>query len=123
MARSFSTPSRSSQDNIYAALRAIDLENLGENTYEYGVQSTPMKQGTSLLIPHASPSIPYASPSNPYASPSIPYASPRNLYTSPSIPFSSPPNLYASPSIPYASPLWNRSLQTPTHDRSTSGIV
>ena len=26
----------------------------------------------------------------------------------------------ASPSIPYASPLWNKSLQTPTHDRPTS---
>jgi hypothetical protein len=49
-----------------------------------------------------SPSIPYASPSIPYASPSIPYA---------------------SPSIPYASPSWNRSLQTPTHGQSTTGMI
>ncbi|CAF4232257.1 unnamed protein product, partial [Rotaria sp. Silwood2] len=74
--RSFNTPTRLSQDNIYAALRTIDLAGLGENTYEYGIRSTLMKQQSSSSNPYGSPSIPYASPSNPYASPSIPYASP-----------------------------------------------
>lgn len=59
----------------------MDLTDLRENTYEYGIQSTPIKN-------QSSPSIPYA-----------------------------------SPSIPYTSPSWNRSLQTPIHDRSTSGTV
>ncbi|CAF4934367.1 unnamed protein product, partial [Rotaria sp. Silwood2] len=67
--RSFNTPTRLSEDNIYAALRTIDLTGLGENTHEYGIRSTPMKQ-------------------------------------------------QSSPSIPYTSPSWNRSLQTPTRDRS-----
>ena len=100
--RSFNTPTRLTQDNMYAALRTIDLTGSTENIYKSPFLSTPMKQ-------QFSPSIPYASPSNPYASPSIPYASP-------SIP-------YASPSIPYDSPSSNKSLQTPTHGRSTSGTV
>jgi hypothetical protein len=93
--RSFNTPTRLSEDNIYAALRTIDLASLAENTNESNFLSTPMKQ-------QRSPSIPYNSPSIPYASPSIPYR---------------------SPSIPYASPSWNRPLQTPTHDRSIAGTI
>ncbi len=90
-------------------MRTIDLAGLEENTYQYDIQSTPRKEKRS-------PSIPYASPRNPFASPSIPYASP-------SIPYASPRNLFASSSIPYASPSSNRSLQTPTHERSTSGMI
>ena len=93
--RSFNTPTRLSQDNIYAALRTIDLTSSAENMYETPLLSTPMKQKFS-------PSIPYSSPSFPYSSPSIPYA---------------------SPSIAYTSPSSNKSLQTPTHNRSTSGTV
>ncbi|CAF4499574.1 unnamed protein product [Rotaria sp. Silwood2] len=77
---SFNTPTRLSQDNIYAALRTIDLTGLAQNINKSPVWSTPIKQ-------QLSPSIPYA-----------------------------------SPSIPYASPLLNKSLRTPTHDRSTSII-
>ena len=106
---SFNTPTRLSEDNIYGALRTMDLRNFGENTYEYGIQSTPMKGQSSPSIPYGSPSIPYRSPSFPYGSPSIPYRSP-------SIP-------YRSPSIPYASPSWHRALQTPVHDRPTHGRV
>ncbi|CAF4618095.1 unnamed protein product [Rotaria sp. Silwood1] len=76
--RLFDTPPRLSQDNIYAALRTIDLTGLAENINKSPVWSTPIKQ-------QLSPSIPYA-----------------------------------SPSIPDASPLWNKSVQTPTHDRPTS---
>ncbi|CAF4079882.1 unnamed protein product, partial [Rotaria sordida] len=76
--RLFNTPPRLSQDNIYAALRTIDLTGLAENINKSPVWPTPNKQ-------QLSPSIPYA-----------------------------------SPSIPYGSSLWNKSLQTPTHDRPTS---
>jgi len=34
--------------------------------------------------------------------------------------WSTPIKQQLSPSISYASPLWNKSLQTPTHDRPTS---
>ncbi len=95
MPRSFNTPTRLTQDNIYTALRTIDLTSLAENTHESHALSTPMKQ-------QRSPSIPYNSPSISYGSPSIPYA---------------------SPSIPYASPSWNRALQTPTHGRSIPGTI
>ncbi|CAF4692007.1 unnamed protein product, partial [Rotaria sp. Silwood2] len=78
--RSFDTPPRLSQDNIYAALRTIDLTGLAENINKSPVWSTPIKQ-------QLSPSIPYA-----------------------------------SPSISSSSSLWNKSLQTPTHDRPTSII-
>ncbi|CAF4698555.1 unnamed protein product [Rotaria sp. Silwood2] len=54
--RSFNTPTRLSEDNIYAALRTIDLTGLGENTNEYGIRSTPMKQQSSPSIPYSSPS-------------------------------------------------------------------
>ena len=95
MPRTFNTPTRLSEDNIYNSLRTIDLTSLSETTHESQFLSTPMKQ-------QRSPSIPYNSPSIPYRSPSIPYA---------------------SPSIPYASPSWNRSLETPTHGRSTAGTI
>ncbi|CAF4353206.1 unnamed protein product, partial [Adineta steineri] len=68
--RSFNTPTRLSSDNIYAALRTIDLAGLEENTNENGIRLTPMKD-------QSSPSIPYASPPNLRGSPSIPYASPQ----------------------------------------------
>ncbi|CAF3882860.1 unnamed protein product [Adineta steineri] len=132
--RSFNSPTQLSRDNIYAALRTIDLVGLEENTNEYGIQSTPMKEQSSPSIPyasppnlHGSPSIPYASPPNLHGSPSIPYASPPNLHGSPSIPYaspsnlhSSPSNLHASPSTSYGSSPRNTSLQTPTHGRSKS---
>ena len=73
-ARPFNTPTRLSQDNIYAALRTIDLTGLEENAYEHGVQSTPRKE-------------------------------------------------QRSPSISYASSSWDRSVQTPTHDRPTPGTI
>ncbi|CAF1089809.1 unnamed protein product [Rotaria sordida] len=68
--RSFNTPTRLSQDNIYTALRTIDLTGFAENTDKFPILSTPTKQHQS------SPSIPYRSPSIPYRSPSIPYRSP-----------------------------------------------
>ncbi|CAF4052892.1 unnamed protein product [Adineta steineri] len=68
--RSVNTPTRLSSDNIYAALRTIDLAGLEENTNEDGIRLTPMKD-------QSSPSIPYASPPNLRGSPSIPYASPQ----------------------------------------------
>ena len=83
-------------------MRTVDLAGLEENTYQYGIQSTPRKE-------QRSPSIPYASPRNPFASPSIPFASPRNHF--------------ASPSIPYASPSRDRLLQTPTREPPTSGMI
>ncbi|CAF1539874.1 unnamed protein product, partial [Rotaria sp. Silwood1] len=62
MTRTFNTPPRLSQDNIYAALRTIDLTGLGENINKSPVWSTPIKQQLSSSTPYASPSIPYASP-------------------------------------------------------------
>ncbi|CAF4151243.1 unnamed protein product [Adineta steineri] len=58
---SFNTPTQLSRDNIYTALRTIDLAGLEENTNEHGIQSTPTKE-------RSSPSIPYASPPNLHAS-------------------------------------------------------
>ena len=37
--------------------------------------------------------------------------------------WSTPEKQELSPSIPYVSPLWTRSLQTPTHDQSTTGMI
>ncbi|CAF4371781.1 unnamed protein product, partial [Adineta steineri] len=90
--RSFNTPTQLSRDNIYTALRTIDLAGLEENTNEHGIQSTPTKERSS---------------------PSIPYASPPNLY-------GSPPNLHGSPSTSNGSSSRHTSLQTPTHCRSKS---
>ncbi|CAF4056324.1 unnamed protein product [Rotaria sp. Silwood2] len=59
--RSFDTPPRLSQDNIYAALRTIDLTGLAENINKSPVWSTPIKQQLSPSIPCASPSVPYGS--------------------------------------------------------------
>ena len=71
----FNSPARLSDDNIYAALRTIDLSNLGENRPLSSVLSTPTKQQQFL------PSTPDRSPSIPYRSPSIPYRSPlRNRF-------------------------------------------
>ena len=87
--RLFNSPPRLSQDNIYAALRTIDLTDSDENTHDYDIiQSTPKKNQYFTSVSNTPSSI-----------------------------------TRGSPSIPYASPLWNRSLQTPTHDRSTSGTV
>jgi hypothetical protein len=55
--RSFDTPSRISQDNIYAALRTIDLTGFGENVCQSPVWATPRKQQFSPSISYASPSI------------------------------------------------------------------
>ncbi|CAF4135694.1 unnamed protein product, partial [Adineta steineri] len=68
--RSFNTPTQLSSDNIYAALRTIDLAGLEENTNENDIRLTPIKD-------QSSPSIPYASLPNLRGSPSIPYASPQ----------------------------------------------
>ncbi|CAF3216892.1 unnamed protein product [Rotaria sp. Silwood2] len=54
--RSFNTPTRLSQDNIYTALRTIDLTGFAENTDKFPIPSTPAKQYQS------SPSISYRSP-------------------------------------------------------------
>ncbi|CAF4308423.1 unnamed protein product [Rotaria sp. Silwood2] len=54
--RSFNTPTRLSQDNIYTALRTIDLTGFAENTDKFPIPSTPAKQHQS------SPSISYRSP-------------------------------------------------------------
>ncbi|CAF1484221.1 unnamed protein product, partial [Adineta steineri] len=53
--RSFNTPTQLSSDNIYAALRTIDLAGLEENTNENGIRLTPMKDQSSPSIPYASP--------------------------------------------------------------------
>ncbi|CAF5096900.1 unnamed protein product, partial [Rotaria sp. Silwood1] len=53
--RSFDTPPRLSQDNINAALRAIDLTSLAENINKSPVWSTPIKQQLSPSVPYASP--------------------------------------------------------------------
>ncbi|CAF4393037.1 unnamed protein product [Rotaria sp. Silwood2] len=53
---SFNTPTRLSQDNIYTALRTIDLTGFAENTDKFPIPSTPAKQYQS------SPSISYRSP-------------------------------------------------------------
>ena len=55
MPRSFDTPPRLSQDNIYAALRTIDLTGLAENINKSPIWSTPIKQQLSPSIPYASP--------------------------------------------------------------------
>ncbi|CAF3690400.1 unnamed protein product [Rotaria sp. Silwood1] len=60
---SFDTPPRISQDNIYAALRTIDLTGCAENVCPSHVWATPRKQQLFPSIPYSSPSIPYASPS------------------------------------------------------------
>ncbi|CAF1331175.1 unnamed protein product [Adineta steineri] len=106
VSRSFNTPTQLSRDNIYAALRTIDLAGLEENTNEHGIQSTPTKE-------RSSPSILYASPPNLYGSP-------PNLHGSPSIPYASPPNLHGSPTTSNGSSSRHTSLQTPTHGRSKS---
>jgi hypothetical protein len=101
-----------SQNNIYTALRTIDLTGFTENTNQLPILSTPIKQHQS------SPSIPYKSPSIPFGSPSIPYKSPSIPFGSPSFPHKSPSILVGSPSIPYRSPVLSPLTQTPTHDRS-----
>ncbi|CAF0937589.1 unnamed protein product [Rotaria sordida] len=53
--RTFNTPPRLSQDNIYAALRTIDLTGLAENINKSPAWSTPIKQQLSPSIPYASP--------------------------------------------------------------------
>ena len=60
---SFGSPARLSDENIYAALRTIDLSNFAGNRPESSVLSTPIKQQQFF-------------PSTPYRSPSIPYKSP-----------------------------------------------
>lgn len=74
VANSFGTPPRSSQDNIYTALRTIDLTDFSEDMSRSPVWSTPTKKELSQ-------------------------------------------------SIPYASPSCTRSLQTPTHDQPTTGMI
>ncbi|CAF3374280.1 unnamed protein product, partial [Rotaria sp. Silwood2] len=69
---SLNTPAQLSQNDIYTALRTIDLTNLTENTYKSPIWSTPTKQY------QPSPSIPYKYPSIPFGSPSIPYRSPAS---------------------------------------------
>ena len=52
-----------SQNNIYAALRTIDLTGSAGNTHPSPLFSTPTKQHLlSQPIPSRSPSIPYRSP-------------------------------------------------------------
>ncbi|CAF4826013.1 unnamed protein product [Rotaria sp. Silwood1] len=53
--RTLNTPPRLSQDNIYAALRTMDLTGLGENINKSPVWSTPIKQQLSPSTPYASP--------------------------------------------------------------------
>ncbi|CAF1420576.1 unnamed protein product [Rotaria sordida] len=55
--RSFDTPPRLSEDNIYAALRTIDLTGLAENINKSPVWSTPIKQQLSPSIPYAAESL------------------------------------------------------------------
>ncbi|CAF2866381.1 unnamed protein product [Rotaria sp. Silwood2] len=55
MPRTFNTPPRLSQDNIYAALRTIDLTGLTKNINKSPVWSTPIKQQLSPSIPYTSP--------------------------------------------------------------------
>ncbi|CAF1542123.1 unnamed protein product [Rotaria sordida] len=55
MTRTFNTTPRLSQDNIYAALRTVDLTGLAENINKSPVWSTPIKQQLSPSIPYASP--------------------------------------------------------------------
>ncbi|CAF4157907.1 unnamed protein product, partial [Adineta steineri] len=66
--RSFNTPTQISIDNIYAALRTIDLAGLEENTNEHGIQSTPMKERSSASIPYASSPNLHGYSSNSYGS-------------------------------------------------------
>ncbi|CAF1215625.1 unnamed protein product [Rotaria sordida] len=51
--RTLNTPPRLSQDNIYAALRTMDLTGLGENINKSPVWSTPIKQQLSPSTPYA----------------------------------------------------------------------
>jgi hypothetical protein len=64
------SPGRLSDDNIYAALRTIDLSNPAESRPGSSALFTPTKQQKFF------PSTPYRSSSIPYRSPSIPYGSP-----------------------------------------------
>ena len=51
------TPSRLSRDDIYSALRTIDLSGLEQDTNNFdNIQSTPTKQPSSSLISFATPS-------------------------------------------------------------------
>ncbi|CAF4661687.1 unnamed protein product, partial [Rotaria sp. Silwood2] len=51
------TPSRLSRDNIYAALKTIDLSGLEQDTSNFGnIRSTPMKEQSSSSISFATPS-------------------------------------------------------------------
>jgi hypothetical protein len=53
---------RLSKDNIYEALRTIDITNIQQDLSQSTVWSTPVKGQSSSIISLASPSIPYASP-------------------------------------------------------------
>ncbi|CAF4239766.1 unnamed protein product [Rotaria sp. Silwood2] len=67
---SLNTSTQLSQNNIYTALRTIDLTGFTENTHQSPTLSTPTKQHlSSLSIPYKSPSILFGSPSIPYRSP------------------------------------------------------
>ncbi|CAF4828203.1 unnamed protein product [Rotaria sp. Silwood1] len=67
---SLNTSAQLSQNNIYTALRTIDLTGFTENTHQSPTLSTPAKQHlSSLSIPYKSPSILFGSPSIPYRSP------------------------------------------------------
>ncbi|CAF1467491.1 unnamed protein product [Adineta ricciae] len=101
----FSTSSSSSDtspqlttDSLYAAFRTMDITNSEQNR------------------DHSYPSTVWSTPVKGQLSPSIPYASPEILFGSPS-------NSHRSLSIPYASPRWNELSQTPTSDRSISGMI
>jgi hypothetical protein len=53
---SYASPSRLSQDSIYAALSTIDLTGLNQNISASSIRSTPMKQQSSSSIFHVSAS-------------------------------------------------------------------
>ncbi|CAF4906462.1 unnamed protein product [Rotaria socialis] len=56
VANTWSTPSRLTRDNIYAAISTMDLSGFKQNIYESGILSTSMKELSSSSIFHASPS-------------------------------------------------------------------
>jgi hypothetical protein len=61
--RSFNTPERTSQDNIYAALRTIDLTGGSRNESRSPVGVTPRKQQLSPSVPNCASTISFGSPS------------------------------------------------------------
>ena len=74
--RSSNTPQRTSQDNVYAALRTIDLTDCNQNESRSPVWLTPRKQQPYPSVPNCASTISFGSPVVPNCASTISFGSP-----------------------------------------------